>query len=85
MPERRKLQVYDAVQGEYTRTITSRPVAFTCRRCGKESTREQFPGPKPKYCLICLPTIEAERNAERQRRHRGRQSPANPADGPERA
>ncbi len=72
MPKQRELQVYDAVQGEYTRTITSRPVAFTCQQCGREDTREQFPGPTPKYCLICLPTVEAERNAARQRRHRER-------------
>jgi hypothetical protein len=72
MPEKRELLVYDAVQGEYTRTITSRPVAFTCQRCGKEATREQFPGPKPKYCLLCLPMVEADRNAERQRRYRDR-------------
>lgn len=72
MPERRQLSVYDAVQGEYTRTITSRPVEFTCQRCGKTTTREQFPGPTPKYCLLCLPEVERERNAARQRRHRER-------------
>jgi hypothetical protein len=72
MSEKRELQVFDLAQGEYTRTITSRPVRFTCQRCGRESEREQFPGPKPKYCLICLPTVEAERNATRQRRHRER-------------
>jgi hypothetical protein len=72
MPEKRELTVYDLVQGEYTRTIVRRPVRFTCRRCGKESSREQFPGPKPKYCLICLPTVEAEQNAARQKRLRER-------------
>jgi hypothetical protein len=72
MPERRELHVYDAVQGEYTRTITTRYVAFVCQRCGKEARREQFPGPKPKYCLLCLPTVEAERNAARVQRHRAR-------------
>jgi hypothetical protein len=72
MPERRELHVFDLVQGEYTRTITSQQVAFTCQRCGEASTREQFPGPKPKYCLLCLPTVEAEQNAARQRRHRDR-------------
>jgi hypothetical protein len=70
MDEERELYVRDLVQGEYTRTITARAVAFTCQRCGKAATRTQFPGPKPKYCLICLPTVEAERNAARQRRHR---------------
>jgi hypothetical protein len=72
MSVKRDLYVADLVQGEYTRTITSRPVAFTCQRCGKAATREQFPGPKPRYCLLCLPVVEAERNAERQRRHRAR-------------
>ena len=72
MPEQRDLQVRDAVQGEYTRTITSRLIEFTCQHCGKPSSREQFPGPKPRYCLLCLPTVEAEKNAERQKRHRER-------------
>jgi hypothetical protein len=72
MPELRELHVYDAMQGEYTRTITSKYVAFTCQRCEKPSRREQFPGPTPKYCLLCLPIVEAERNAARQQRHRAR-------------
>lgn len=72
MPETRELAVSDLVQGEYTRTITTRTVEFTCEKCGKPSSREQYPGPKPKYCLWCLPIVEAERNAERQKRHRER-------------
>lgn len=72
MPERKELYVRDRVQGEYTRTITSRVIEFTCQRCGKSAKREQFPGAKPRYCLFCLPTVEAERNAARQRRHRER-------------
>jgi hypothetical protein len=72
MPEKRELHVFDRVQGEYTRTISSQPVAFTCQRCVQVSRREQFPGPTPKYCLLCLPIIEAERNAARVRAHRDR-------------
>lgn len=79
MAEKRELTVYDLVQGEYTRTITTRQVPFTCQRCGKASVREQYPGPKPKYCLLCLPTVEAERNAARQRRHRAKRGTLPPA------
>lgn len=79
MREERVLYVRDKVQGEYTRTITSKPVAFTCQRCGKESRREQFPGRKPKYCLLCLPEVEAEQNAARQKRHRERGKERPPA------
>lgn len=72
MPAQRELVVIDRHQGSYTRTITSRPVEFTCQRCGKESSREQFPGKRPKYCPVCLPTVEAEQNSARQRRYRER-------------
>lgn len=73
MPAQRELLVTDRYQRSYTRTITSRPVEFTCQRCGKDSSREQFPGKRPKYCPVCQPTIEAEQNAARQRRYRERQ------------
>ncbi len=73
MPEQKQLQVRDLVQGEYTRTITTQVIAFTCQQCEQPAKREQFPGPTPKYCLFCLPIVEAERNAARQRRHRNRQ------------
>lgn len=71
-PETRVLTVVDAVQGEYSRTITSRPVTFTCAACGVIETRDQLPGPTPRYCYLCWSTVRAERNAERQRRYRAR-------------
>lgn len=73
MPEKKVLYVRDKVQGEYTRTITSQRVTFKCQRCGKESSREQFPGGRPpKYCPLCRIYVEAEQNAARQKRHRER-------------
>ncbi len=58
---------------DYERTVHSRPVTFTCQECGRQETREQLPGPTPKYCGYCWPTVQARRNADRQRRHRERQ------------
>lgn len=72
MSEKRELAVSDLVQGEYTRTISTRTVEFTCQKCGKPSSREQYPGPKPKYCLWCLPEVEKAKNTERQQRYRER-------------
>ena len=60
------------VINQAARTITTRPVTFTCQRCGQEETRDQFPGPTPRYCTPCAPLAQAERNAARQRRHRER-------------
>lgn len=54
------------------RTITARPLTFSCQRCGQEETREQLPGPAPRYCEACRPLAQAERNAAKQRRHRKR-------------
>ncbi len=71
-PETRVLTVVDAVQGEYSRTITSRPVTFTCAACGATETRDQLPGPVPRYCRLCWLTVQAQRNTERQRRYRAR-------------
>lgn len=39
----------------HARTVHSRPVTFTCAKCGRLATRDVFPGPPPKYCLNCAP------------------------------
>ena len=66
---------------DYERTVHSQAVTFTCQECGRQETREQLPGPKPRYCGLCWPTVQARRNAERQRRHRERRR-ATPGEPP---
>ncbi len=61
-PERRQI----------TRTITARPVTFTCRECGSEVTEEHLPGPRPRYCQPCWPLVQRERNARKQKAYRER-------------
>ena len=34
----------------YERTVTSRPVTFTCQQCNQSVTQERMPGPMPSYC-----------------------------------
>jgi len=36
--------------GPYLRTITRKEITVTCALCGVVSQREQYPGPRPRYC-----------------------------------
>ena len=37
-------------QRSHTRLVTTRPVVFTCQRCGEVVEQERMPGPIPRYC-----------------------------------
>ncbi len=80
MPERRKLDVVvwkgtgrATREVQYTRTITAKPVTFTCQDCQQVETRQQLPGPAPRYCDTCREQRERARNAAKQRQRRERQ------------
>ncbi len=56
---------------DYTRTIVSRPVTFTCQRCGAVVTQQRFPGPTPAYCgEDCAAEARREQTRARVRRFR---------------
>jgi hypothetical protein len=48
---KRKLAV-DNVK-PYVREIKTKPVTFVCALCLQQRTEERYPGPTPKYCLVC--------------------------------
>lgn len=63
--------------GSYTRTITQRPVPYTCQQCGREDVHMQYPGARRWYCDSCREVValdkadkDRERAAERMRRLR---------------
>jgi hypothetical protein len=59
---------------DYTRTITTRPLTFTCRWCRRTVTQQRFPGPLPAYCSEeCTAEAKREQTRERVRRYRARQ------------
>jgi hypothetical protein len=45
-------QVVTGRLADYERTVYSRPVTITCAECGRQETREQLPGPPPRYCSL---------------------------------
>jgi len=56
---------------DYTRTIVSRPVMFTCQRCGTVVTQQRFPSPTPAYCgEDCATEARREQTRTRVRRFR---------------
>ncbi len=56
---------------DYTRTIVSRAVTFTCQRCGAVVTQQRFPGPTPAYCgEDCAAAARREQTRARVRRFR---------------
>jgi len=66
---------------DYTRTIISRRVTFTCQRCGDTVTQQRFPGPTPAYCgEACAAEARREQTRTRVRRFREarRTAAANP-------
>jgi hypothetical protein len=74
MPQR-VLQVHDPRRIDYERTIITRSIEFVCQNgdCPDHNqvvSREQYPGPTPRYCLVCAPIVAARANAERQARWR---------------
>lgn len=57
--------------GSYLRTITRKEVVFTCTICGVTCRREQYPGPRPRYCgSACRAVAERRAAAVRMRRMR---------------
>lgn len=61
-------------QPVYRRTIQTRPVTFTCQRCGRTVTQQRFPGPPPRYCGDwCRYQAQWARTRERVQRFRARQ------------
>jgi len=67
--------------GAHTRTVRERPVTFTCRECGETVTESRRPGPTPRYCNPCWPSVQAARSAERVRRYRERRAARTHGDG----
>ena len=64
-------------QPVYRRTVRTRPVTFTCARCGREVTQQRFPGPTPRYCGDgCRAQAQRVRTRERVQRFRARQHDA---------
>ncbi len=64
--------------GVTSRTLTARPVSYTCVRCGMPETTDRYPGPTPRYCGACKAIRDAEdadadRRAARARMRRLRQ------------
>jgi len=56
---------------DYTRTIVSRPVTFTCQRCDAVVTQQRFPSPTPAYCgEACAAEARREQTRARVRRFR---------------
>lgn len=56
---------------DYSRTITTRPLTFTCRWCQRTVTQQRFPGPLPAYCSEeCKMEAQREQTRERVRRYR---------------
>lgn len=55
-----------------TRVLKTRPVEYTCQRCGKVVVVDLFPGPTPKYCSECAPIVKRELAMARQRERRAR-------------
>ncbi len=54
--------------GAASRTLTARPVTYTCVRCGQAETTERYPGPTPRYCMACKALQETEHaQADRER------------------
>ncbi len=65
---------------DYTRTIVSRRVTFTCQRCGTEVTQQRFPGPTPAYCgEACAAEARREQTRVRVRRFREARRASGPA------
>jgi len=66
--------------GRYLRTITQKAITVTCALCGADSQREQYPGPRPRYCSdACRGRAAAETAAARMRRMRARHgTPSSP-------
>ncbi len=66
--------------GRYLRTITQKAITVTCALCGADSRREQYPGPRPRYCSdACRGRAAAETAAARMRRMRARRgTPSSP-------
>ncbi len=56
----------------HTRTIHERPITFRCQECGDVVTESRRPGPTPRYCNPCWPSVQTARNAARVRQHRER-------------
>lgn len=66
-------------QPVYRRTIQTRPVMFTCQRCGRTVTQQRFPGPTPHYCGDwCRVQAQRARARERVQRFRTRHRDADP-------
>jgi hypothetical protein len=80
VPQRRVVEIFGALadvlpydQPVYRRTITTRPVTFTCVRCAQTVTQQRFPGPVPRYCgPWCQRQAQQAQTRERVRRHRAR-------------
>lgn len=54
----------------YRRTITVRPVTYTCSECGEEVTKALYPGASPRYCDACASKIRRAKTRARVRRLR---------------
>ncbi len=65
---------------DYTRTIMSRAVTFTCQWCGAVVTQQRFPGPTPAYCgEACATEARREQTRARVRRFREARRTSAPA------
>ena len=79
-PQQRSVEIFGALadvlpydQPVYRRTITTRPVTFTCAHCTRTVTQQRFPGPLPRYCgAWCRRQAQRAQTRERVRQHRDR-------------
>jgi len=80
-PEQRTVEIFGAHaeiraydNPVYTRTVTTRPVTFTCAVCARTLTQQRFPGPLPRYCGAgCQASARRALTRARVQRHRTRQ------------
>lgn len=89
-PHQRSVEIFGALadvlpydQPVYRRTITTRPVTFTCAHCARTVTQQRFPGPRPRYCdAWCRRQAQRAQTRERVRQHRARaRTTQDPAEG----
>lgn len=79
-PQQRVVEIFGALaavlpytQPVYRRTITTRSVTFTCRRCARTVTQQRFPGPVPRYCSDwCRASAQRAHTRDRVRQQRAR-------------
>ncbi len=54
----------------YTRTVQEQEITFTCKRCGLQVEKQQYPGRMPRYCERCAKEVEREKTRARVARLR---------------